>query len=140
MHRTHPRVLIAAILMTAVAVGLFSAIGIVAQDATPTPALASGSPESSPVAPGGFVIDLVDIAFDPKGFTIPANTPTVVTIVNKGAAVHNFTIDALNVYSGDLQPGQSTTVTINAPAGTYTYYCTIAGHREAGMSATLTVE
>ena|SRR5215211_2562812 len=139
MYRTRTRMLIAAALMTAVAVGLFSAIGIVAQDSTPTPELASGSPVASPVGSTGPEIDLVDIGFDPKGFTIPANTPTVVTIVNKGAAVHNLTIDALNVYSGDLQPGQSMTLTIDAPAGTYTFYCTIPGHREAGMAGTLTV-
>jgi plastocyanin len=154
MHRTRTRMLIAAGLMTAVAIGFFSAIGIVAQDATPTPApgratvgsgtpspsLASGGPEASPENPSGPVIDLVDIAFNPKGFSIRANTPTVITLVNQGVAVHTFDIDELNVHSGDLQPGQSTTVTIDAPPGTYAYFCAIPGHREAGMVGTLTVK
>jgi uncharacterized cupredoxin-like copper-binding protein len=142
MHRTRTRILIAAGLMTAIAVGFFSAIGIFAQDATPapSPSLASSSPEASPGNPSGSVIDLVDIAFSPNAFTIAANTPTLVRLVNQGVAVHNFNIDELNVHSGDIQPGQATAVTINAPIGTYTYSCSIPGHRGAGMVGILTVK
>lgn len=141
MHRMHTHILIAAVLLTVVAVGSFSTIGIVSQNATPAPI--SGrmtATTGTPVNPSGPVIDLVDVAFNPRRFSIAANTPTVVTLVNQGAVVHNFTIDALNVRSGNLQPGQSTTVTIDAPAGTYTYYCAIPGHRQAGMVGTLTVK
>ena len=63
-----------------------------------------------------------------------------VTLENTGASVHNFNIDELNIHSGDIQPGQSTTVTINAAAGSYQYYCSIPGHKEAGMVGTLTVK
>ena len=137
--RTGIRTLIAAGLMTVIAVGCFSAIGIF-HEATPNQSLASSGPAATPGAPSGPVIDLVDIAFNPRGFSIPANTPTVVTFVNQGASVHSFTIDELNVHSGDIQPGQSTTVTIDAPAGAYAYYCSIPGHRAAGMVGTLTVK
>jgi nitrite reductase (NO-forming) len=85
------------------------------------------------------VIALVDIAFQPKAFTLPADRPTAIMLVNRGAVVHNFTIDELDVHSGAIQPGQSTTVTIDAPAGTYTYYCAVPGHRQAGMVGTLSV-
>lgn len=99
------------------------------------------SPCGSPAAQAGqYSVAMVDINFDPKQLTIPANTPVTVNLVNKGAAVHNFNIDALNVHSGDYQPGQTGTVTINAPAGTYQYYCNIPGHKEAGMVGTLTVQ
>lgn len=152
MQRTHIRLLIAAALITVVAVGFFSAIGIFAQNATPTPvpgqttastgtrpAASASGPAASPGTSHGPVIVLVDIAFQPKAVAIPANTPTVITLINRGAVVHNFTIDALNVHSGALQSGQSTTVTIDAPAGTYAFYCAIPGHRQAGMVGTLTV-
>jgi uncharacterized cupredoxin-like copper-binding protein len=36
--------------------------------------------------------------------------------------------------------GQTTEVTVNLPPGTYTYYCTVPGHRDAGMLSTLTVQ
>lgn len=135
--RARGRILIAAGALTVLAVAFFSAIGIFVQDA-PSGSLAA-APMATPGDPSGPTIVLVDIAFDPKSLTIPANTPTVLTLVNRGTAVHNFTIDALGVRSGDLQPGESTTVTINALAGAYAYFCSIPGHRAAGMTGTLTV-
>jgi uncharacterized cupredoxin-like copper-binding protein len=138
MPRARRRILIAAGALTLLAVAFFSAIGIFVEDA-PNGSLAAGAPIATPGDPGAPVIALVDIAFDPKAVTIPANTPAVVTLVNRGSAVHNFTIDALGVRSGDLQPGQSATITINAPAGAYAYFCSIPGHRAAGMAGTLTV-
>ena len=143
MHPTRMHMTIAAALVTIVFVGSFSAAGIFGQDATPSHAprqttASTGTPGAAQTA-NGLEIDLVDIAFTPREFTSPANTPTVITLVNNGAAVHNLSIDELNVHSGDMQAGETKTITIDAPAGTYTYYCTIPGHRTAGMVGTLTV-
>jgi plastocyanin len=85
-------------------------------------------------------IEMVDIAFNPKEVTIPANTDVTITLPNNGVAVHNFHVDELGIQSEDVQGGGSTTVTINAPAGTYEFYCAVPGHREAGMTGTLTVQ
>src|SRR3954469_25962131 len=140
MHLTRMHMVIVAALVTIVAVGSFSAVGIFGQDKTPTltptqTTASTGTPDAAQIA-NGPVIDMVDIAFAPRKLTIPANTPTVITVVNKGAAVHNFSIDELNVHSGDMQAGETTTVTVDAPAGTYTYYCSIPGHRTGGMVGT----
>jgi uncharacterized cupredoxin-like copper-binding protein len=35
--------------------------------------------------------------------------------------------------------GGSRTLTLNLKPGTYTFYCTVPGHRAAGMEGTLTV-
>ncbi len=32
------------------------------------------------------------------------------------------------------------TLVLNLPAGNYTYYCSVPGHRQAGMVGTLTVK
>jgi plastocyanin/mono/diheme cytochrome c family protein len=103
---------------------------------TPTPSSSGGGGEPTTAVE----VDMVDIAFEPKEITIAANTDVTVTLVNKGAGAHTFDIDALNVNSGDVPAGETTTVTINAAPGTYEYYCAIPGHKEAGMVGTLIVK
>jgi len=116
-------------------------LGGTATIATPE---ASPATEASPAATTGgensFEVHTIDIAFDPKELTIPANTDVKVTVINKGVLQHDFTIDALKVASKLLNGGESDTVTINAAAGQYEYYCTVPGHKEAGMVGTLTVK
>ncbi len=115
--------------------------------AAATPAGEAGTP-ASPVAcgtPGATTaevvnVEMVDIAFNQKTLTIPANTDVTFHIVNNGAATHNFKIDDPEVFSGDLGAGQSVDLTVNLPAGTYKYYCTIPGHEAAGMFGELTVQ
>ena len=80
-----------------------------------------------------------DIYFEPKEITIPANTDVTFTLPNDGAAAHNFSIDELGI-DIDMPPGSSNETVINAPPGTYEYYCNVPGHKEAGMVGTLTVE
>jgi nitrite reductase (NO-forming) len=137
--RRRVRLLVAAGLLTVGAVAVFSAIGIFVEDATPSQAVGAGG-SSSAASPSGLAIELVDIAFRPRELSIPADTPTVITLVNRGASVHNFTIDQLDVHTGDLRPGESATVTIDAPPGAYAFYCSVPGHRAAGMVGTLTVQ
>jgi nitrite reductase (NO-forming) len=80
---------------------------------------------------------MVDLAFDPTELTIPAGTDVTITLVNNGALEHNFVIDALGVQSDTVSAGGTTTVTINAEAGDYEFYCGVPGHKEAGMVGTL---
>jgi uncharacterized cupredoxin-like copper-binding protein/mono/diheme cytochrome c family protein len=80
-----------------------------------------------------------DIYFEPKEITIPANTDVPFTLPNDGAAAHNFSIDELGI-SIDLAPGSTEETVINAPPGTYEYYCNVPGHKEAGMVGSLIVE
>ena len=109
-----------------------------ATPAAATPVAAAATPEA---ANGDQpTVEMVDIDFNPNEFTIPANTDVTVMLPNEGAIVHNFNIDELGISSGDVQPGNTGEVTINAEAGEYTYYCNVPGHREAGMVGTLTVE
>ena len=79
-----------------------------------------------------------DLSFTPRAIEAPAGTIPV-TLRNDGRIVHNLTIDEL-----DLQliasPGQTVSgELVDVPPGTYTFYCSVSGHRQAGMEGTLTV-
>ena len=86
-------------------------------------------------------IDVVsyDIYFEPSEVTIPANTDVTVNLPNDGVTPHNFSIDELGI-SIDQAPGSTEETVINAPPGTYEYYCNVPGHKAAGMVGTLIVE
>jgi uncharacterized cupredoxin-like copper-binding protein len=61
------------------------------------------------------------------------------TLPNDGVTLHNFSIDELGV-DVDIDPGATQEVVVNAPPGSYEYYCNVPGHKEAGMVGTLIVE
>ncbi len=114
----------------------------VGEEATPaaSPAATPEAESEGAAASTEAAVSTVDLAFEPKEFTIAAGTDVTVTITNDGALQHDFTIDDLDIASDLLNGGDSTTVTINAPAGTYEFHCSVPGHKEAGMVGTLTVE
>jgi cytochrome c oxidase subunit 2 len=108
----------------------------------------AGGGETPPPADGAAAaqtIEMGDIYFGTTELTIPASTDVTITLSNVGASVHNFNIDAKNnesdpgIHSGDVSPGESGTVTVNLPPGTWYFYCSIPGHEAAGMHGTITV-
>jgi len=79
------------------------------------------------------------LKFEPTELTAAAGTITV-TLTSEDAVEHDFVIEEIGdeevVYSG---PGETNSGTVDLEAGTYTFYCSIPGHRTAGMEGTLTV-
>ncbi|MCO5221544.1 MAG: cupredoxin domain-containing protein [Thermomicrobiales bacterium] len=94
--------------------------------------------EASASAAASVEVSMHDMYFDPTDLTIGADTPTTFHFVNDGAAVHDFTIDALDIHVS-VNPGESAEIEVNAPEGTYEFYCSVPGHKDAGMVGTLTV-
>jgi cytochrome c oxidase subunit II len=107
-------------------------------EATP-PALEDATPEAVEEETE-FTVDMVDIDYNPNEFTIPANTDVTVYLPNLGDAPHDFNIDELGISSPVIDGGEETSVVINAEPGEYVYYCSVPGHREAGMEGILIVE
>jgi uncharacterized protein (DUF305 family) len=103
-----------------------------------TDATAAGTPAAA-AAGAGPTVESYDIYFEPRELTIPAGTDVTLTLPNEGVTLHNFSIDALGI-SVDIAAGATETVTINAPAGSYEYYCNVPGHKPAGMVGTLTAQ
>lgn len=92
-----------------------------------------------PAASEAVTVTSFDIYFEPKEVTIPADTDVTFTLPNDGVTLHDFSIDELGIQV-DIPPGETQEITINAPAGTYEYYCAVPGHKAAGMVGTLIVE
>jgi plastocyanin len=75
--------------------------------------------------------------FSTKTLRAPSGQVTI-TLDNRDPFPHDVTIDALGV-KVEAGGNQTTSGTFDAPPGTYEFYCSIPGHRAAGMVGTLTV-
>ena len=80
--------------------------------------------------------------FNTKTLAAKAGNVTI-TFTNLSPEGHNFTLaqgTAGKVLGATPTfTGGSKTLTVRLKAGTYTYYCSVPGHRQAGMQGTLTV-
>lgn len=89
-------------------------------------------------APTALDVSAAEFSFTPNALTAPADTEVTVNLTNGGTIEHDITIDeaGLKVLAS---AGQSASGSFTLAAGSYTFYCSVPGHREAGMEGTLTV-
>lgn len=101
---------------------------------------AAPDPMSEELVAFRVIVEAGDLWFDAKELVIPADGETTITLENRGFVVHNLAVDDLDLLV--VAPrGHSETITIMDPApGTYEFYCSISGHRQAGMVGMLTVQ
>lgn len=116
---------------------------------TPTPTATetpSPSPSPTPTAAAG---PKLTVDADPSGqlkyseTTLTAKAGnTTIDFDNKASVPHNV---AIRKGTGDpivetkTVSGGATTANVKLKAGTYEFYCSVPGHKEAGMKGTLTV-
>jgi|SRR5438270_8979682 len=81
------------------------------------------------------------LKFDKSQATATAGNVTL-TMANPSAVSHGIAIQGSGVSKTGavVGQGQTSTVTVNLKPGTYTFYCPVPGHRQAGMQGTLTVK
>ena len=111
-------------------------------DSTPTTTgMGHGHDENSPVAAGAHRVEVTanDFAFDPRQIRVAVGEDIAVVLTSEDLE-HDFTIVELDAHvsagKGDTAEGG---FRADEP-GTYTYYCTVEGHRDEGMEGTLVVE
>ena len=123
--------------------------------------------ESQPTAVSKAQLELVatDIAFDKDRFEVLVGQSLEVTLQNEGVLVHDFSIMEIphtgevmaeEMEEGEhdmsnmtmepqvhmaIQPGGTQSLEFTpAQVGEYEFFCTVAGHKEAGMVGTLVVK
>lgn len=80
-----------------------------------------------------------ELGYEPEQLTGDPG-PVTIELTAEDAAEHTFVIEDL----GDRQvvaadAGSTAVGTVDLEAGTYTFYCDVPGHRDAGMEGTLEV-
>jgi plastocyanin len=83
-----------------------------------------------------------ELAYTSDKATAKAGKVTV-EFKNPQALTHDVAIENSNgeeVGATELIADGSDTTSVDLKPGTYTYFCTVPGHREAGMEGTLTVK
>jgi plastocyanin len=80
------------------------------------------------------------IAYNTKSLSAKAGKVTI-TMANMSSLEHNVTIAEGSKVLGATPTfsGGSRTLTLQLKPGRYTFYCSVPGHRQAGMEGTLTV-
>jgi plastocyanin len=136
------------------AVAALSALGLAAcggsSNDNSTTAAAAPPATTAPAGGGGGGTSTVDIstppgsdlAFDQKDVSATAGNVTV-NFDNKQPLQHDVAVaDSSGKVLGqtDLVSSGTANATVDLQAGTYDFYCTVPGHREAGMEGTLTVK
>jgi plastocyanin len=110
----------------------------------PTATTGTPTPPSSPAA----AETKLSLAADPGGqlayntTKLQAKTGKVtITMANMSPVEHNVTIAEGSKVIGATPTfvGGSKTVTVTLKPGTYSFYCSVPGHKQAGMEGTLTV-
>ena len=85
--------------------------------------------------------DAAALAFNTTKLTAKAGQVTI-AFKNPSAIPHNVVIEENGKELAGFEPitESEKSETAELKAGTYTFYCSVPGHREAGMEGTLTVE
>jgi plastocyanin len=82
----------------------------------------------------------VGLAFEFASATAPAGALTIVT-KNVQSTPHNIALEGNGVdQKGPVVSNGTSTIKVDLKPGTYTFYCSVPGHREGGMVGKLTVK
>ncbi|HEX9482826.1 MAG TPA: plastocyanin/azurin family copper-binding protein, partial [Solirubrobacteraceae bacterium] len=116
--------------------------------ASSTPSTSSSATTPAPAAGGaGSSLSLAanpegQLAYNTKSLSAKAGKVSI-AFTNAAPLEHNLTVETSSGQTVGATPtfqGGSKTLSVNLKAGTYKFFCTVPGHRQAGMEGTLTVQ
>jgi plastocyanin len=96
---------------------------------------------------GGGAVDISaaasgDLAYDQSAVEAPAGTVTI-NFDNPSGTPHDVAVEdegGSELAKTEVISESTASTSADLQAGSYTFFCTVPGHREAGMEGTLTVE
>jgi uncharacterized cupredoxin-like copper-binding protein len=111
-------------------------VGVKPKPATTTTTSGGGTtPAATCTNPQTYTVNVDEYEY---GFTLTPAPLACGTITfkqsNSGQIAHNFAIqDVAGATGAIINPGETTTFTVQLVPGTYTYVCLVSGHAQAGM-------
>ena len=87
-------------------------------------------------------VQAANFGFTPKEIRLPKGAEVNLTLVNPSGTgvIHDFTVPALGIHVA-AAPGETRTVGLRGlAAGRYEAYCSVSGHADLGMRATVVVD
>jgi len=108
---------------------------LIVDPSAPPPGGGGGAAAGTP-----FKITAADLSFTPKDASLAAG-PVAVTYQNTGALTHTLVLEGDASFKKIIaDAGKTLTGTWTAKPGTYSFYCDVPGHRQAGMETKVTVK
>jgi plastocyanin len=137
----------ALLLIAVVALAGFGLAACGGDDDEDTTAAATTTTETTTAGGGGgATVDIAapadgSLAFDQTDLTTKAGAVTI-NFNNPASLSHDVKVEdssGAELGGTDLVAQGDATATVELQAGSYTFFCSVPGHREAGMEGTLTV-
>lgn len=109
--------------------------------------------------PQKLTVAMSELKFEPAVLTVQTGRPVQIIVTNKGTARHDFVISGMpatgiknavdqhgamtqeGMIMADTQPGREAKIAFTpTTTGEYEIYCSLIGHKDAGMKGTLRVQ
>lgn len=104
---------------------------------------AEGTDETTPAEEEATVIEVsgTEFALELDETTLSPGTYTFV-LTNDGQAPHALEVEGEGIHeeSDQIEPGETTELTVTLEPGTYELYCPVGNHQDQGMTVEITVE
>lgn len=113
---------------------------VVSEDPEPSEPPSSPTNDGSAQEESDLSITTDEFSFSSQNIEVKKGEPVSIRISNIGNAPHNFVSRELGVSSSVLSPGESEVITFTPEiSGSFAFYCSLPGHREAGMEGKIEV-
>jgi nitrite reductase (NO-forming) len=129
-------VIAAAVALIAVSAAVISQAASHSQRGT----VAAGGGELAAAGAKTVTVTLGDLFVKPSSITVPAGTDLTLEVTNTGAMQHDLAREGGEPKTPLLDPGGKATLRAGKVTATTQFWCTVPGHKEAGMVLTVKVE